>query len=139
MGSTAIIFPGQGSQSAGMGRDVADSSQRARAVFDRASELLGFDLARLCFEGPAEKLEQTDIQQPAIFVTSVAIWEAFLEAGLQLHKRAVGNRLAASPPAEQDNHFARFGKLSLGHIVTGPTGGTALAAMRVHGWNAHRC
>jgi [acyl-carrier-protein] S-malonyltransferase len=64
-----------------MGRDVADSSQRARAVFDRASELLGFDLARLCFEGPAEKLEQTDIQQPAIFVTSVAIWEAFLEAG----------------------------------------------------------
>ncbi|MGB2986804.1 MAG: ACP S-malonyltransferase [Phycisphaerae bacterium] len=81
MGHAAIIFPGQGSQSVGMGRDVAASSERARAIFDEAGELLGFNLSRLCFEGPAEKLEQTDIQQPAIFVTSVAIWEAFLEAG----------------------------------------------------------
>jgi [acyl-carrier-protein] S-malonyltransferase len=64
-----------------MGRDVAESSERARAVFNRANELLGFDLAQLCFDGPAEKLEQTDIQQPAIFTASVAIWEAFLEAG----------------------------------------------------------
>lgn len=81
MGQTAVIFPGQGSQAVGMGRDVADASARARAVFEKANEIVGFDLAALCFEGPAEKLEQTDIQQPAIFVTSVAIWEAFLEAG----------------------------------------------------------
>ncbi len=64
-----------------MGRDVAEASERARAVFDRANDLLGFDLARLCFESPAEQLEKTDIQQPAIFVVSVAIWEAFIEAG----------------------------------------------------------
>ena len=64
-----------------MGRDVAEASERARAVFDRANDLLGFDLAKLCFEGPAEQLEKTDIQQPAIFVVSVAIWEAFIEAG----------------------------------------------------------
>ncbi len=64
-----------------MGRDVAETSGPARAVFDRANDLLGFDLAKLCFEGPAEELEKTDIQQPAIFVASVAIWEAFVEAG----------------------------------------------------------
>ncbi len=81
MGKTAVIFPGQGSQTVGMGKDVAEASPRARAVFDRANEVLGFDLAGLCFEGPAEKLEQTDIQQPAIFVASVAIWEAMLELG----------------------------------------------------------
>lgn len=81
MGQTAIIFPGQGSQSVGMGQDVASHSPRARAVFDRANEQLGFDIAEVCFEGPAERLEQTDIQQPAIFVTSIAIWEAFLGKG----------------------------------------------------------
>ena len=81
MAHAAIIFPGQGSQSVGMGRDVASQSRRAQAVFDRANQQLGFDIARLCFEGPAEQLEQTDIQQPAIFVASVAIWEALLEQG----------------------------------------------------------
>lgn len=81
MGHTAVIFPGQGAQSVGMGRELAAASPKARAVYDRANQVLGFDLARLCFEGPAEKLEQTDIQQPAIFVTSVAFFEAFVEAG----------------------------------------------------------
>ena len=80
----AVIFPGQGSQSVGMGRDVAESSVAARAVFNRANDVLGFDLARVCFEGPAAVLERTDIQQPAIFVTSIAIWEAWLEAGASL-------------------------------------------------------
>lgn len=81
MERTAVFFPGQGSQSVGMGRDVAGKGGRAKAVFDRANEQLGFDLARMCFEGPPEQLGKTDIQQPAIFVTGVAIWEAFVEAG----------------------------------------------------------
>lgn len=81
MAQTAVIFPGQGAQSVGMGRDVAAASSRARGIYDRAGQILGFDLARLCFEGPADKLEQTDIQQPAIFVTSVAFFAAFLESG----------------------------------------------------------
>jgi [acyl-carrier-protein] S-malonyltransferase len=64
-----------------MGRDVAATSPKAREVYDRANDILGFDLANICFEGPAERLEQTDIQQPAIFVTSVAIWEAWRKNG----------------------------------------------------------
>lgn len=64
-----------------MGRDVFEASPRAKAVYQRANAVLGFDLANLCFQGPAEKLARTDFQQPAIFVTSVAIWEAFVESG----------------------------------------------------------
>lgn len=81
MGQSALVFPGQGAQSVGMGRDVAEASNAARAVFDQANDVLGFDIAALCFEGPSEKLAQTNIQQPAIFVTSVAIWKALEESG----------------------------------------------------------
>ncbi len=63
-----------------MGRDVAAISARAHGVFQQAGEVLGFDIARVCFEGPADQLERTDLQQPAIFVTSLAIWEALREA-----------------------------------------------------------
>jgi len=90
MVKTAILFTGQGAQSAGMGRDIADASPAAAAVFARANEVVGFDLRVVCFEGPAEKLEQTDIQQPAIFTTSVAIWQAVQERGL-----LNGGRIAA--------------------------------------------
>lgn len=76
MPKTAVLFTGQGAQSVGMGRDVAEASPAAAEVYRRANEVLGYDLRTLCFEGPAEKLEQTDIQQPAIFTTSVAIWAA---------------------------------------------------------------
>lgn len=81
MGKTAIVFPGQGAQSVGMGRDVAAISAAARATFDEANQILGFDLARICFDGPAERLDATDVSQPAIFVTSVAIWRALDEVG----------------------------------------------------------
>ncbi|GMU20285.1 MAG: malonyl CoA-acyl carrier protein transacylase [Phycisphaerae bacterium] len=76
MARTAILFTGQGAQSVGMGRDFAEASPAAAEVFERANAIVGYDLRSLCFEGPPEKLEQTDIQQPAIFVTSVAIWRA---------------------------------------------------------------
>jgi [acyl-carrier-protein] S-malonyltransferase len=67
-----------------MGRDLAASSPAAAEIFRRADETLGFDLSRACFEGPADRLESTDVQQPAIFVTSVAIWKALLEKGFSL-------------------------------------------------------
>ncbi|NLE57589.1 MAG: ACP S-malonyltransferase [Planctomycetes bacterium] len=79
MAKTAILFTGQGAQSVGMGRDIAEASPAAAAVFEQANEVVGYDLRGVCFGGPAERLEQTDVQQPAIFTTSVAIWQALQE------------------------------------------------------------
>lgn len=80
-GRTAWIFPGQGSQDVGMGRDLYDASPAARALFDRADEVLGRPLSRLCFEGPADALGATSNAQPAIYVMSLACLTAAREAG----------------------------------------------------------
>ena len=72
--SNVFLFPGQGSQTPGMGKEVAEAyPDIAGAVFRIADEILGFSLSRCCFEGPAEALAQTEITQPALFTTSVAI------------------------------------------------------------------
>lgn len=76
MGKIAFLFPGQGAQTVGMGKRLAESLPAARALYDRANEVLGYDLARLCFEGPAEELDSTVHSQPALFVTSLAAVEA---------------------------------------------------------------
>ncbi len=88
MNPTAVIFPGQGAQAVGMGKDLAESSSEARAWFDRASAVLGFDLAKVCFDGPAEELTRSDRAQPAIFVHSVVAYE--------LYKARTGLRPAAA-------------------------------------------
>jgi len=72
----AFVFPGQGSQYVGMGRDLYEAYPEARAVFDEANEILGFSLSKLCFEGPAEELNDTINTQPAIFTMSVACLKA---------------------------------------------------------------
>ena len=72
---TAFIFPGQGSQVAGMGREIAGAFGPAAEVFAKANDIVGYDLRAICFEGPAEKLNTTTISQPAIFTTSAAILE----------------------------------------------------------------
>ncbi|HUW83718.1 MAG TPA: ACP S-malonyltransferase [Phycisphaerae bacterium] len=82
MAKTAILFPGQGAQHVGMGRDIAEASDAAAKVFEQADQQLGIALSELCFNGPAERLDATDISQPAIFVTSVAIWEALRANGV---------------------------------------------------------
>ena len=72
MSHVAFLFPGQGAQHVGMGKSIVEKSPAARALFDQASEILGYDLADLCFNGPAEKLDTTEVSQPAIYVTSLA-------------------------------------------------------------------
>ncbi|MGK2858595.1 MAG: ACP S-malonyltransferase [Thermoanaerobaculia bacterium] len=75
----AFVFPGQGSQSPGMGKDVAEASPAARRVFEEIDEALGFSISRLCFEGPEDELRLTSNTQPAILATSVAILAAIRE------------------------------------------------------------
>ena len=79
MSRPAFLFPGQGAQAVGMGRQLAETLPAARALYDRANQILGYDLAKLCFEGPAEQLDSTVHSQPALFVTSLVGLE-FLKA-----------------------------------------------------------
>lgn len=68
----AYVFPGQGSQFSGMGRDLWESSPAARALFEEADRILGFEISKIMFEGSAEELKQTKVTQPAVFIHSVA-------------------------------------------------------------------
>ncbi|MBK8859118.1 MAG: ACP S-malonyltransferase [Opitutaceae bacterium] len=77
----ALIFSGQGAQKVGMGRTLHEHSPAARAVFDEANRVLGWDLAKLCFEGPEADLTQTKICQPALYVHGLALLAALKEQG----------------------------------------------------------
>lgn len=75
MSKIAFLFPGQGAQFVGMGQQLYETLPAARALYDRAAKVLGYDLAKICFEGPAEELDSTIYSQPALFVTSLAALE----------------------------------------------------------------
>ena len=83
MNFIAFLFPGQGSQAVGMGKDLADQHSIARRTFEEADEALGYKLSQLCFEGPEEKLRLTEITQPAILTASVAAWRLLDAKGLK--------------------------------------------------------
>lgn len=76
MPQSAFLFPGQGAQSQGMGQQLCEKLPAARQLFDRASAVLGYDLLEVCVNGPAEKLNATDVSQPAIYVASLAALES---------------------------------------------------------------
>jgi len=80
---TAFVFPGQGAQYEGMGREIAEKYPVARATFEEADHALGFPISRLCFEGPEEELKLTENTQPAILTTSIAIFRVFADKGIQ--------------------------------------------------------
>lgn len=80
MSKSAFLFPGQGAQSMGMCADSIAASDRVKELFHQANEILGFDLLRYCTEGPSEKLDSTEISQPAIFTASFAALETLKES-----------------------------------------------------------
>ncbi|MBA4137815.1 MAG: [acyl-carrier-protein] S-malonyltransferase [Opitutus sp.] len=79
--SLALLFAGQGAQKVGMGKSLADGSAAARALYDEANRVLGWDLAKICFEGPEAELTQTRVCQPALFVHGLAIVAVLKEQG----------------------------------------------------------
>jgi [acyl-carrier-protein] S-malonyltransferase len=82
-GLLAFLFPGQGSQAVGMGKELAEKHPIARQTFEEADEALGYKLSQLCFEGPEDQLRLTEVTQPAILTVSVAAWRILDEKGLK--------------------------------------------------------
>jgi len=78
----AFLFPGQASQYVGMAQDLCEKFSLARELFSRANQVLGFDIQQICFAGPEEKLTQTDVTQPAIFIHSAIVTRLLVEKGM---------------------------------------------------------
>lgn len=83
MSKIAFVFPGQGAQAVGMGKDAYDAFDRSRAIFEQADEALGFSLSQIIFEGPEDTLKQTANTQPALLTVSVSLLEALEGRGLK--------------------------------------------------------
>ncbi len=90
-----FLFPGQGSQIVGMGKELASNHDVARRTFEEADDALGYSLSTLCYEGPEEKLRLTEITQPAILTVSTAAARVLAEAGIaaQLCRRTLVGRI----------------------------------------------
>ena len=93
MAMIAFIFPGQGSQHPGMGKDLAEKFPAARQVFEEADDALGFSLSELCFNGPAEQLQLTEFTQPAILTVSIAALRAMQSEGFPRPEFVAGHSL----------------------------------------------
>lgn len=110
MAGTGLLFPGQGSQFVGMGRDLADAFPEARAAFEEADETLGAPLSRLCWEGPEDELTLTVNAQPAILVHSAAVWRV-------LARRRPAATIAAGHSLGEFSAYHAAGSLSFADAV----------------------
>jgi len=119
----ALVFPGQGSQFVGMGQALYDASAAARRIFDHADEILNFPIARLCFNGPADELEDTVNAQPAILTMSAAALEAIKERAA-----AVGGKVV--PIVVAGHSLGEFTALMAAGVIDFPT---ALSLVRDRG------
>src|SRR6266481_7879131 len=106
----AFLFPGQGSQAVGMGKELAANHPAARRTFEEADEALGYKLSQLCFEGPEEQLKLTEITQPAILTVSIAAFRVLREQGPK------PNYVAGHSLGEYSAHVAA-GTLKFAHAV----------------------
>ena len=109
MRKVAYLFPGQGSQSVGMGRDLYDNFAPAKAIFDQADEALGFALSSLCFEGPEDELRKTINAQPALVTVSIACLEAVKEIG--------GNNALPSPAFTAGHSLGEYTALAVAEVL----------------------
>ncbi len=83
MSKVAFVFPGQGAQYVGMGRDIVENYTKADKIFQSASNILDYDMKKMCFEGPEEELKKTENTQPAILTTCIAIAQVLIEEGIK--------------------------------------------------------
>ncbi len=113
MATIAFVFPGQGSQSVGMGRALAEASPAAAAVFAAADAALGEPISRLAWDGPADQLDRTENAQPALLTTSIAYLEALRERWAREGITAPTPRFAAGHSMGQYSAFVAAGVISL--------------------------